>query len=325
MQVAVVTPVFNDWVSLSELISALEVVDVLEKVEFSLIVIDDASTEPAIINCPLNSLSRIREIEIVVLACNLGHQRAIAVGLVEVCSRGSFEAILVMDSDGEDRPADIPRLLAEAALRPGHIICAQRRHRPGLLFFRFWYECYKAMFHLLTGAQIDFGNFCLIPASKIEALVSTSSVWNNLAAALTRSRIPLAGLPSDRGRRYAGKSKMNFVSLVMHGLSAMAVYSDIIMVRLMLGTLALSAVTLLAILGVIAVKLFTNLAIPGWTSSAAGVLTIILLQGVMLFTISAFSVLNTRSLKVVVPRLDAPGFILSRRKILHCTIAQAAK
>jgi polyisoprenyl-phosphate glycosyltransferase len=93
----------------------------------------------------------------------------------------------------------------------------------------------------------------------------------------------------------------------------MAVYSDIIMVRLMLGTLALSAVTLLAILGVIAVKLFTNLAIPGWTSSAAGVLTIILLQGVMLFTISAFSVLNTRSLKVVVPRLDAPGFILSRR------------
>jgi len=323
MRIAIVTPVFNDWASLSELIGALEVVDIPEKVQFSLFIVDDASTEQATINCSLNALRQVREIEIIGLACNLGHQRAIAVGLVEICGRKGFDAVLVMDSDGEDRPADIPRLLAEAARRPGHIICAVRKRRPGLLLFRVWYECYKAIFRLLTGAWIDFGNFCLIPASKVEALISTSWVWNNLAAALTRSRIPLAGLPSDRGTRYAGKSKMNFVSLVIHGLSAMAVYSDIVVVRLMLGTLTLSAVTLLGILGVVAVKFFTSLAIPGWASSVAGVLTIILLQGVMLFAISAFSILNTRSMKGVMPRLDAPSFVLFRRRILPSEIAQA--
>jgi hypothetical protein len=322
MLVAIVTPVFNDWISLSSLIDALEVVKLPENIQFSLMVIDDGSTEPAAITCPLQTLHRIREIEIIGLACNLGHQRAIAVGLVEVSGRKGFDAILVMDSDGEDRPADIPRMLEEAARRPGHIVCARRRHRPGHFLFRAWYECYKVAFRFLTGTQIDSGNFCLIPSGNVEALVSNSSIWNNLAATLTRSRIPLVKLPSDRGIRYADESKMNFVSLVMHGLSAMSVYSDMVMVRLMLGMLALSAVTLFGILCVVAIKFFTVLAIPGWASSVAGLLTVILLQGVMLVIISTFIVLNTRSMKVVVPRVDAPAYILFRRKILSSSVAQ---
>jgi hypothetical protein len=40
--------------------------------------------------------------------------------------------------------------------------------------------------------------------------------------------MPPAYVLVDRRRRYVGKSKMNFVSLVTHALSAMAVYSDII-------------------------------------------------------------------------------------------------
>jgi glycosyltransferase involved in cell wall biosynthesis len=304
MRVAIVTPLFNDWTSLSKLISALDVVDVQEGVRFSLFVVDDGSSEPVEINSPLHNLHRVNEIEIIGLTSNLGHQRAIAVGLVEVCNRSAFDAIVVMDSDGEDSPADIPRLLAMAARCPGHVICARRKRRPNLLVFRIWYECYKAAFLLLTGTRIDFGNFCFIPSEKLEALVSNSSIWNNLAATLSRSRIPLAQISADRGTRFAGASKMNFVSLVMHGLSAMSVYSDVVMVRLMLGALALGVATFLGILIVVAIKLFTDLAIPGWASSVAGALTIILLQGIMLFTISAFTVLNTRSIKPVVPRLS---------------------
>ena len=118
---------------------------------------------------------------------------------------------------------------------------------------------------------------------------------------------------------------MNFVSLVMHGLSAMAVYSDVVMVRLMLGTLALSAITFLGIVGVAAIRFFTTLAIPGWASTVAGALTVILLQGVMLLTISAFSVLNTRNMKVVTPKLDAPDCVIFRRKILRSAHDEAAE
>ena len=225
MRVAVVTPVFNDWPSLSRLIGDIDRIELPRHVEFSLFAIDDGSSEPVVIDYPVQTLHRVREIEIITLGCNLGHQRAIAVGLVETYVRKDFDAIIVMDSDGEDRPSDIPFLLAEAARKPGYIICAQRRRRPGLLIFRMWYECYKLVFRLLTGSRIDFGNYCLIPTDRLEAVVSNSSIWNNLAGTLTRSRLPLTSFPSDRGRRYAGSSKMNFVSLVTHGLSAMAVYS----------------------------------------------------------------------------------------------------
>lgn len=167
----------------------------------------------------------------------------------------------------------------------------------------------------MTGARIDFGNFCLIPASRLEALVSNSSIWSNLAGTLVRSRLPLASLPSDRGRRYAGKSKMNFVSLVMHGLSAMAVYSDIVMVRLLLMSLAVSAITAFGILYVVFEKLFTNLAIPGWATSAVGILAIIMVQALMMFTIAAFNMMSVRTIKGFIPLLDAPSFVRARRTI----------
>ena len=315
MLIGIVTPVFDDWASLSKLIGALEALDLPEHVGISLIIVDDGSTEKIAIDYPLSTFRRIREIEIVGLACNLGHQRAIAVGLVEVCRDEKFDAVVIMDCDGEDRPTDIPRMLKEAERRPGYVVCARRERRPGLIALSFWYVCYKTIFRLLTGTWIDFGNFCLIPKVRLLTIVSNFSVWNHLAAALTRSRIPLVSLSSDRGIRYAGKSKMNFVSLVMHGFSAMAVYSDIVMLRLMIATLILSAATALAILGVVAVKFLTDLAIPGWASSLAGILTVILLQSAIFFAISVFSILNTRNLKVIVPLNDAPTFILFRRKI----------
>lgn len=206
MHLAIVIPVFNDWVSLSRLVADLDQVALPGDVAFSLFVIDDGSSEPQVLDSPLHAFRRIRHIEVVTLACNLGHQRAIAVGLVEAYHRKKFDAVLVMDADGEDRPADIPRLMAEAARRPGHIVCAQRGRRPGLLVFSIWYRCYKFAFRLLTGARIDFGNFCLIPATRLEAVVSNSSIWSNLAGTLTRSHLPLASLPTDRGQRYAGIS-----------------------------------------------------------------------------------------------------------------------
>jgi glycosyltransferase involved in cell wall biosynthesis len=325
MWIAIVTPVFNDWASVSLLISELETLDFPKVVRFSLLVIDDGSSEAFSIDYPLHTLRRVYEIEIVSLACNLGHQRAIAVGLVVVCELKEIDAVVVMDSDGEDRPTDIPRLVAATKKNPGHIVCARRGRRPGLRVFWLWYICYRFLFGLLTGTRIDFGNFCVIPKGRLEALASNAAIWNNLAGTLTRSSIPLVRVVADRGRRYVGKSKMNLVSLVMHGLSAMAVYSDIIMVRLMLAASALSAVTFLGILGIVGVKFFTQLAIPGWASSTAGLLIVILLQGLMLFTISAFTVLNTRSMKVIVPRVDAVSFILRRRKLLPAALTELAE
>ena len=325
MHLAILIPVFNDWTALSLLVGELDKINLPSGIDVSLFVVDDGSSDPPVLDYPVHTLRQLRNIEVLTLACNLGHQRAIAVGLVEIRHRKRFDAILVMDSDGEDRPSDIPRLVDELARHPGHIICAQRRYRPGLLTFRMWYELYKFGFRVLTGVRINFGNFCLIPAARLESLVSNSSIWNNLPGTLIRSRLPLVSLPSDRGRRYAGKSKMNFVSLVMHALGAMAVYNDIVMVRLMLTAFAVSALTALGILGVVYMKLFTALATPGWATSAAGILFIFMVQALMLFTIAAFNMMSARSIKAVIPLLDAPSFVLSRRVIFSNELTEAAE
>jgi glycosyltransferase involved in cell wall biosynthesis len=325
MRLAVIIPVFNDWASLSQLIDSLEIVHMSNETSFSLFVIDDGSTEKGDVRYPLDTLNRIREIEIIQLVSNLGHQRAIAIGLVELCGRNNFDAVLIMDSDGEDRPDDIPRLIAQFVAHPDHVICAQRQRRPGRIMFRLAYKIYKFVFYISTGSRIDFGNFCLIPSDKVAALVSYSWVWNNLAGTLMRSHIPLIRMPSDRGKRYTGKSKMNFLSLVMHGLGTMAVYSEIIMVRFMLGALAVSAITLSGIVWVLFEKLFTDLAIPGWATSAVGLLVVILVQAVMIFSTSAFSMINAQNTTVIVPKIEAQNYVKARQKVSRRTSIGVAK
>ena len=139
-----------------------------------------------------------------------------------------------MDADGEDRPAELRNLMAAARARPDAIVCAQRARRSEGWVFRAYYQIYKLAFRMLTGAVIDFGNFCLIPRSLLRYVISNGNTWNNLAAMLVRSRLPSVKVATIRGERYAGKSRMNLISLILHGLSAIAVYCDVAIARALL-------------------------------------------------------------------------------------------
>ena len=146
----------------------------------------------------------IDSVEVMHLAVNLGHQRAIAVGLSLIAHRDDIGTVVVMDSDGEDRPEDIDTLLAAAAQHPDHVILAQRTQRSESVGFRTGYLAYKALFRLLTGRVIDFGNFCLLPMPVVRRLAHMPDLWNNLAAAIMRSRLRRIAVPTVRGLRHAG-------------------------------------------------------------------------------------------------------------------------
>src|SRR5204862_1949020 len=120
--------------------------------------------------------------------------------------------------------------------------------------------------------------FSIVPASQLQRLVVVSELWNHYAAAVFKARIPRSSIPTQRGERLSGKSRMNFVALVVHGLSALSVHSEIIGVRLLV--VALVVVGLMgALLGaVVGVRLFTSLAIPGWATAAGGLLLVLLAQ-----------------------------------------------
>jgi polyisoprenyl-phosphate glycosyltransferase len=311
-RIALVIPVFNDWASLAKLLDAIDIQPSLERTVFDIIIVNDYSRIDVDIDFRQKHFHRIQHVDIVNLICNLGHQRAIAVGLVAARDLEGVHAIIVMDSDGEDQASDIPRLIAEARNEVGKIICARRAQRSESVAFKVLYVLYRIIFRWLTGANIDFGNFCYIPRSALNGIAHLPSTWNHLAATLVRSQFPLSRIDTKRGQRYAGKTSMNLSTLVVHGLSAISVYTDIVLVRGMIGLFGVSLLTVIGIVIVTFVKLFSDVAIPGWASNVVGSLTIVLLQSLIFAGISAFVLLNSRSAKPVIPAIDAPQFIASR-------------
>jgi glycosyltransferase involved in cell wall biosynthesis len=174
-------------------------------------------------------------IEVLRLRRNVGHQRAIALGISYVHDHIPCDALLVMDADGEDRPEDAVRLWQH--LRSGSeaaIIFAERTRRSESRLFRVLYRAYQLMHWLLTGIRVRVGNFSLVPARYLPALTTLPATWNHYAAAVFHSRLPYIMIPTQRGKRLDGSSKMNYFSLVMHGFHALSVFCDIISLRLLL-------------------------------------------------------------------------------------------
>ena len=66
----------------------------------------------------------------------------------------------------------------------------------------------------------------------------SSELWNHYAAAVLKTRLPYTSVPTIRGRRLQGDSRMGFVSLAVHGLSALSVFSDTLGVRLLVASVA---------------------------------------------------------------------------------------
>jgi len=99
-------PVFNDWESFSILIENIRNLQKIYSTSylFSIISINDGSTE----EIELNIEGLEVELTIINLKINVGHQRAIAVGLQYIYNEvDNCDFIVVMDSDGEDNPEDI--------------------------------------------------------------------------------------------------------------------------------------------------------------------------------------------------------------------------
>jgi hypothetical protein len=318
-RLALITPVLNDWESLALLIDRIATLYDSATLELFVLVIDDGSTDP-LAEEPLKTTegSCVKSIEIQRLATNLGHQRAIAVGLVTVASWDHVDGVLVMDSDGEDRPEEIAALVNAARSRPDTIILAQRTKRSERLTFKIGYGLYKLVFWALTGQRVSSGNFSLVPAGCLKSLIYMPTLWNNIPATLIRSRFPVRSVPTIRGKRYAGQPKMNLISLVTHGLSATSVYVDVIFVRLLLASAGLILLTLVGGVSVLLYKLFTDLATPGWATTVVSSLAVILLQTMVFMVGITLMLLGGRTGYAFVPALDSTRFVASSKIVGRC-------
>jgi glycosyltransferase involved in cell wall biosynthesis len=301
----ILIPVFNDWSSLTILLARLDEVLHEQVVSAQVVAVDDGSTEPVVLDGASGPYRAITKIEVLELRRNLGHQRAIAVGLAYIQSKVPGKAVLIMDGDGEDDPNDVPRLVRQFQRHEGRkVIFAGRSRRSESLLFRIFYRLFKLMHLLLTGHRVQVGNFSLLPRPLLDRLVVASELWNHYAAAVYKAQLPFDIVPTQRGRRLAGRSRMNFVSLVIHGLSAIAVFGDIVGVRLLVVIGLLMPFAALSLMTTVVLRLATDWAIPGWATYTTGLLMVLLLQAVMLSLIFIFLVLSTRQGSAFLPVRD---------------------
>lgn len=312
----VLVPIYNDWDCAGLLLAALDRQDALAGAR--VLLVDDGSEAPPPSGWPAGGgrPERLARVEVLTLRRNLGHQRALAVGLAYVAATVPCRAVVVMDGDGEDDPADVPRLLQRLDETGGRaIVFAERTRRAEGRAFRLGYAGYRLLHRALTGLPVRVGNFSAIPAPLLARLVVVSDLWNHYAASVYKARLPRSLVPTKRARRLAGRSRMDLVDLVTHGLSAMSVFGDRVGVRLLIAAGGLLALTLAGIAAIVAVRLGTTRAIPGWATTAAGLLLAIFFQVFTLAIVFVFMVLGGREGSGFLPARDYAWFVAGVREV----------
>ncbi len=303
---SIIIPQFNDWEALSLLIAKINQ-DLAPKYleNTTLLIVDDCSSIEQ--DTPFPTFKG-KEIKLLRLFRNLGHQKSIAIGLSYAAEHFSSDKIIVMDADGEDSPSDINQLIDKSIENPNKIIFAERRKRNENFLFRLFYVIYKNIFRLLTGKVITFGNFSLIPRNRLKNLVRVSEIWNNYPGGIIKSRIPYTSIPTDRAKRLAGNSQMNFVSLILHGLSAISVLIDTTAVRILIMSILMSVFAIVVIAIILFLKVIGN-ATPGWASTLGSTLVILMLQSFMISLFLVFMVLQNRSNQHFIPAVHYHDFV----------------
>jgi uncharacterized membrane protein len=213
-----------------------------------------------------------------------------------------------MDADGEDQPEHLA-LLESQGKQSDKIVFARRTKRHEGFVFQFFYRIYKLVFRLLTGKTIAFGNFSYIPSHLTVRVAHVSEIWNHFSGGIIKSRIPYSSIPLERGRRLAGESKMNFTSLVLHGLSAVAVHADTMAVRLMLFCIGLVCLSVVSIICVSLLKFFTPFTSPGWATTVVTGFSSLIMQSFLVSLLLLFVVLMYRTQKLFIPAKDYSDYI----------------
>jgi polyisoprenyl-phosphate glycosyltransferase len=270
VSVWLITPVYRDVQSFLVLRrNLLESLDGSEPDPARFVVIDDtAGQDPEI-----DLLRELDDVTVLQPPFNLGHQRAIVYALRKsLPAIGDDDLVVTLDADGEDRPSDLPRLLAPLRGEPHppqKVALALRTKRRESLGFKLMYQLFRLLFRALTGTTVRSGNFAAMPGSVARRALRHPTFDLSYSSAILALDVPVEHVPCERGERYEGHSKMTFGRLGMHGLRMLMPFTDRIAIRALGVFVFFLVLGVLMALAVLGVRLFTESAIPGWASFTA--------------------------------------------------------
>jgi len=229
MKIKILVPVYNDFESVSKLINNINSVISNLNGEFSVLVVNDASTDKTEID--VSSINNIKSIKIINMKENRGHARCNAAGLKYIFENEEFDYVIPMDGDGEDRPEEIIKFVEFLKYDDTKPIVGERIKRSEGLIFKLSYNVHKLITYVFTGHSIKFGNYTCLPKSTVEKIIKDKATWSSFSGSLTKLEKNRSTIPSIRGSRYFGPSKMSFYNLIKHSLSIIAVFKTNVIIR----------------------------------------------------------------------------------------------
>ena len=255
-KIKILIPIYNDWQPVFKLLEHINSeVSVLDG-EFSVIIVNDASTEDRPeLSADLNSL---KSVQIINMKENRGHARCNAAGLKYINEKEEFDYTIPMDGDGEDRPEELSLLVEKIKNYPNTVVTADRVKRSEGFIFKFCYLVHKYLILIFTGQSIKYGNFTCIPKSIVNEMVNEPATWSSFSGSLAKTEKDRKTIPSERGTRYFGPSKMSFINLLKHSFSIIAVFKTALLIRSILFLIAYlfliaSNITIVTLIPVVAV------------------------------------------------------------------------
>ena len=260
-KIKILIPVYNDWQSVFKLLENINTEILILDCEFSVIIVNDASTE----NRPefSSNLSNLKSIQIINMRENKGHARCNAAGLKYINEKEDFDYVIPMDGDGEDRPEELSLLIEKIKEYPDTVVTANRVKRSEGFIFKFCYLVHKYLTLVFTGQTIKYGNYTCLPKSAVSAMVNEPATWSSFSGSLAKTIKDKKSVPSERCTRYFGPSKMSFINLLKHSLSIIAVFKTTLLIRSVLFLIAylflvigkISVITLIPVVGVVIMML----------------------------------------------------------------------
>ena len=224
MKHVIVVPVYNDWKSLNKLLLKLDkYLGRGRGIKNEILVINDNSSKK--IKIKKRKFKSIKKIKTIFLKKNLGSQKAIAVGLSYLKPIKENFFVTVMDSDGEDDPLQVRKMLNVAIKNPNHVITSNRKQREEPLIIIALYKLHLLLTFLFTWKWISFGNFSTFNKKNLNKILSNNSSWYAHSSAILKN-CNIIRLYSKRQKRYFDKSNLGMLSLIEHSLRVNAVFYE---------------------------------------------------------------------------------------------------
>ena len=260
-KIKILIPIYNDWKSAFKLLEDIDLQVNSLNHEFSIIIVNDCSTEER----PINNFNfnNLKSIKIINMKKNKGHARCNASGLRYITEHEDYDYIIPMDGDGEDRVEEIIPLIDRVNDYPDKVVTANRIKRSEGFFFKFCYLLHKYLTFVFTGQSIKFGNFICLPKFAVNKMIQEKATWNSFSGTVAKLFKDRQSISSVRGKRFFGPSKMSFINLLKHSLSIIAVFKTTSLIRSVLFLIAylflvigkISIITLIPVVGIIIMML----------------------------------------------------------------------